>query len=154
HQSNLFAWLSRGLPGAWQLQHRRVLTFAKICNQHDLSVGELQRIMVRCQPIEIDLAEAGDLVGRFSGEQEPGFAFDFFFVCKFRPGQQTDSYARLTGITEAARDRIWKLCRYKLVTDLGGSGPNVVKTVVTHRTPPVVQTQAAPLSTRDHSRAA
>jgi hypothetical protein len=29
------------------------------------------------------------------------------------------------------------LCRYQFVADLGGPGRNIVKTVVTHRTPPV-----------------
>src|SRR5262249_28299280 len=134
-----FAWLSRGLPGARQLQYRRVLTLAKICNQHDLPVGELQRIMVR-QPMEIHLPEAGDLVGRLSARQEPErtFALDLFLECKFCPREQTDGYVRVARVRKAARDRTWKLCRYKLVADLGGSGRNMVKTVVTHRTPPVV----------------
>src|SRR5262244_1216056 len=96
--------------------------------------------MVRRRPIEIDLAEAGDLVGRLSGRQEPDrtIALDLFFECKFRPREQTDGHARLARVRKAARDRIWKLCRYNHVADLGGSGPNAVKTVVTHRTPPVV----------------
>jgi hypothetical protein len=59
----LFARLSRGPPGARQLQHRRVLTLAKIRHQHDLPIGELQRIMMRRGPIEVDLAEASHLVG-------------------------------------------------------------------------------------------
>src|SRR5262249_3509575 len=150
---HLFAWLSRGLPRARQLQHCRVLTHPKICNQHDLSVGELQRIMVR-QPSEIHLAEASHLVRQFSGEQEPAFAFDLFFECKFRPREQTDGHTRLARVRKAARDRTWKLCRYKLVADLGGSGPYVVKTVVAHRTPPVVHNLGGAPQHSDRSRAA
>jgi hypothetical protein len=30
----------------WQLQHGRVLTFAQVCQEHDLAVGELQGIMM------------------------------------------------------------------------------------------------------------
>src|SRR5262249_6171697 len=94
--------------------------------------------MVR-QPMEIHLPEAGDLVGRLSGRQElEPSALDLFFECKFRPREQTDGHTRLARVRKAARDRTWKLCRYKLVVDLGGSGPNVGKTVVAHRTPPVV----------------
>src|SRR5262249_24261217 len=128
-----------GLPGGRQVEDRQVLTLAKICNQHDLPVGELQRIMVRRRPMEIHLPEAGDLVGRLSGRQEPErtIALDLFFECKFRPREQTDGHPRLARVRKAARDRIWKVCRYKRVADLGGSGRNVVKTVVTHRTPPV-----------------
>src|SRR5262249_12206516 len=119
-------------------------------------VGELQRIMVRRRPIEIDLAEAGDLVGRFSGRQEPErtYALDLFFECKFRPRQQTDGHARLARVRKAASDRIWKLRRYKLVADLGGSGRNMVKTVVTHRTPPFVHNLRGGHKHSDRSRAA
>jgi hypothetical protein len=94
---------------------------------------------MHCRVLEVDLAEASHFVREFPGgqEREPSVAFDFFFECKFCARQQADGNARLPGITEAARDRISKMCRYKLVTDLGGSGRNVVKTVVTHRTPPV-----------------
>ena len=130
---HLFAGLSRGPPGARQLQHRRVLTLAKISDQHDASVRELERIVVHRPVIEVDLPEASHLVRQSPGgqEREPSVAFDFFFECKFCPRQQTDGNAPLTGITEAAGDRIWKICRYKLVTDLGGSGRNGVKTIVT-----------------------
>jgi hypothetical protein len=51
----LFAGLSRGPPGARQLQHRRVLTLAEISDKHDLSIRELERIVVHCPVIEVDL---------------------------------------------------------------------------------------------------
>jgi hypothetical protein len=78
-------------------------------------------------------------VGRFPGGQETerGIAFDFFFECKFGPWQQTDSHARLGRIRKAPRYRIGKLGRDQPVPDSCGSGRYVVKTVVTHRTPPV-----------------
>src|SRR4030095_8784707 len=138
---HLFAWLGRGPPAARQLQHRCMLTLPKAGNQHDLPVGELQRIVVRQPLIEVHLPEAGDLVARHSGLPHPGRreASDVFFECKLCTREQTDGYAGLAWIRKAARDRISKECRYKLVTDFGWSGRNVVKTVVTHRTPPVVQ---------------
>jgi hypothetical protein len=137
------------------LQHRRVLTLAKISDQHNLSIRKLKRIVVYRPVIEVDLAEASHLVRQFPGGQEPerSVAFDLFFECKFRPRQQTDSYARLTGIAEAARNGIGKLCRYKLVTDLGDSGRNGMKTVVTHRTTPFVHNLGGAPQHSDHSRA-
>src|SRR5262249_21130830 len=147
---HLFVWLSREPPGARQLQHHRVLTLAEISDQHDFSIRELERIVVHRAVIEVDLAEASHLVRQFPGGQEVErrVAFNFSFECKFRSRQQTDSYVRLTGITEAACDRIWKICSYELVTDLGGSGRNGVKTIVTHQTTPFVHNPAEPLSTR------
>jgi hypothetical protein len=148
------AGFSRGPPGARQLQHRRVLTLAKISDQHDLSIRELERIVVHRPVIEVDLAEASHLVRQSPGGQkrEPSVAFDFFFECKFCPRQQTDGNAPLTGITEAAGDRIWKICRYKLVTDLGGSGRNGVKTIVTHRTTPFVHNPGGAPQHLDYNR--
>ena len=149
-----FPLLHRRLAGARQLQHRRVLTLGEISDQHDLSIRELERIVVHRPVIEVDLAEASHLVRQLPGRQEPerSVAFNFFFECKFRSRQQTDSYVRLTGITEAARDRIWKLCRYQFVADLGGSGRNIVKTVVTHRTTPFVHNPGGAPQHSDYSR--
>jgi hypothetical protein len=48
--------------GCWQLQHSRVLTLAQLCQQHDLPVGELQRIMMGVGPIVVDLPEPSHLV--------------------------------------------------------------------------------------------
>src|SRR5215813_11427533 len=109
----LLALLIRRPASAGQLQHCRVLALTKISNQHDLPVRELQRIMMRCRPIEIHLPETGNFVSRLPGGQEPerSIAFDLFLECKFRPGEQTDGYARLARIRETARDGIWKLCR-------------------------------------------
>jgi hypothetical protein len=51
---HLFSGLSRGPPGARQLQHRRVLTLAEISDQHDLSIRELERIVVHCRVLEVE----------------------------------------------------------------------------------------------------
>ena len=106
-----FLFLAGGPSSAWQLQHGCMLAFAQVSDQHDLSIRELQRIVMGRRPIEIDLAEASHFVCRFPGGQEAerSIAFDFFFERKFSPGQKADGYARLTGIAEAARDGIWKL---------------------------------------------
>jgi len=40
-----------------QLQHRRVLTYAQMREQHDLAIGELDGIVVRTWIVQIDLPE-------------------------------------------------------------------------------------------------
>src|SRR5262249_55130522 len=126
-------------PAARQLQDGGLLALTKIGHQHDLSIRELQRIVMRCWTVHVDLPKAGNLVRRFPGRQETerGVAFDLFFECKLGPRKQTYGNARLTWICEAARDGIGELCRDQFVTDLRRSGRYVVETVVTHRTPPV-----------------
>ena len=42
-------------------------------------------------------------------ETERSIALDFLFECELSSWQQAHGYARLSGITEAARDGIWKL---------------------------------------------
>ena len=44
--------------GAWQLQYGCLLALAKVGDQHNLSIRELERIMMRRRPIEVDLSEA------------------------------------------------------------------------------------------------
>src|SRR5262245_34627914 len=94
---------------------------------------------MRRRTIHVDLPEACNLVSRFPGGQETerGIALDLSFECKLCPGKETHGNARLTGICEAARDGIGELCRNQFVTDLRWPGRYIVKTVVTHRTPPV-----------------
>jgi hypothetical protein len=43
-----------------KLQHDRALAFAKMREQHDLSVGKFQRIMVRARLVHVHLPESGD----------------------------------------------------------------------------------------------
>src|SRR5262245_32634148 len=97
--------------GAWQLQHGCLLALAKVGDQHDLSIRELERIMIRRRLSEVGLSEASHFVRCFPGGQETerSIALDFFFECQLSPWQQAHGYARLTGITEAARNGIWKL---------------------------------------------
>jgi hypothetical protein len=45
-----------------QLKHRRVLTLAEVCDQGDLAVEELERVVMRGRLVEIDLPEARDLL--------------------------------------------------------------------------------------------
>jgi hypothetical protein len=99
-----------------------VLTLTEISNQHDLSIRELERIVVHFRVLEVDLAEASHFVRQFPGGQkrEPSVAFDFFFEYKFCPWQQADGYARLPGITEAALMDLGKCVVTSLSPTLAG----------------------------------
>jgi len=55
-----FRWGWRGVRG--QLQHRRALTHAQMREQHDLAVGELNRIVMRAWIIHVDLPEPSNPV--------------------------------------------------------------------------------------------
>lgn len=120
--------------GARKLQHRGALAFTEIRYQDDLAIRKLQGVVMGRRPVKIDLPKPRDLVHRFPRRQEAErcIALDLLFECQFGSGQQANGNTRLGGISKAARDGIGKLCRYQLVTDLGGPGRNIMKTIVTH----------------------
>jgi hypothetical protein len=43
------------LAGIRQLQHGRALTFGEIGHQHNVTIGEFQRVVMRGRLVEIDL---------------------------------------------------------------------------------------------------
>ena len=47
--------LARRLAGIRQLQHGRALTFGEIGHQHNVTIGEFQRVVMRGRLVEIDL---------------------------------------------------------------------------------------------------
>jgi len=56
-----------------QLQNRRLLAFAQARHQHDLAVGELERIVMRARVLLVDVAETCDaLAGLALGEEAEG----------------------------------------------------------------------------------
>ena len=55
-------YLSRRLGLRRQLQHRRVLTLVQPGEQHDLPVGELQRVVMRVWLLQLDLPESSYLL--------------------------------------------------------------------------------------------
>ena len=57
-----------------KLQHDRALAFAKMREQHDLSVGKFQRIMVRARLVHVHLPESGDRVRQRPGPPEQKLA--------------------------------------------------------------------------------
>jgi hypothetical protein len=63
-------------------------------------------------------------------------AFDFPFERQFGAGKQAYRHVRFSDRREATRAGVAEACRYKFVSDLGGPGRDVVKTVIAHRRSP------------------
>src|SRR5712691_5878875 len=125
----------RTLSGG-QLQDGRALAFAQAREQHDLPVGEFQRIVVNAWLIEIDLPEARDALPDLPGRKnaERGLAFDIALECDLGAGQQAHRHVRFSNFREAAGDRVAELGRYQLVFDFRRSCCDMMEAVVTHRT--------------------
>ena len=88
-----------------KLQHDRALAFAKMREQHDLSVGKFQRIMVRARLVHVHLPESGDPVRQRPGPPEQKLeagemTLDLFLKNDLGARKEADGYRR----TEAAPD--------------------------------------------------
>jgi hypothetical protein len=98
-----------------QLQYRRSLTFAQMCQQDDFSVRKLKGVMMTVWLAPIDLLELGHPVPEAAGEEERSFASYLALKGEFGARKQTNSYARVIYGSKTARDRVVKTRRYELV---------------------------------------
>jgi hypothetical protein len=108
------------------LQYGRALALTQAREQHHLSIGEFQCIMMDCNVVYVELSEACEPLPKiFTWENaSPPFAFDIIVECDLGPRQQTDRYIWLTDGSEAAGDGIVEPSRHQLVLDLGRPGSN------------------------------
>jgi hypothetical protein len=93
-----------------------------MCQQDDLSVRELKRVVMTVQLTHVDLLEPGYPVPEPAREDDPGFASNLFFKGKLGPWEQTNSYLRVVDRSKTARDGVGKTRRYELVAYLRRAG--------------------------------
>jgi hypothetical protein len=83
-----------------------------MCQQDDLSVRELKRVVMTVRITAVDLTETGYLVAERAGKDEPGFASYLVLKGKLGARKQTNSYLRIVHRGKTARDRVVKTRRY------------------------------------------
>jgi hypothetical protein len=96
-----------------QLQYRRSLTFAQMCQQDDFSVRELKGVMMTVRLTPVDLLELGHPVPETARKDEPSFASYLVLEGKFGARKQTNSYAWVIYGSKTARDGVVKSRRYQ-----------------------------------------
>ena len=118
------------------MQDFRALAFAQSREQHDLTAGEFQRVVMNVRLVVIDLTEPRHFLPDFSVREEGAERRVVFHVALERElgaRKQAHRHVRVVAGGEAAGDRIVEFRRYEFVADLGGPGCDVLQTVVTHR---------------------
>src|SRR6266851_2333530 len=122
-----------------QLQHCRMLTYAEMREQHDLSIGELKGIMVRTRIVQVDLPEPRHLVVDLplallekAQLKSRNLSLDLAFERDLGAGKKAHRNLGFSNRREPVRGGIPKLRCDQLVSDLRGSGRNIVQTVVAH----------------------
>ena len=118
-----------------QLQHGRVLTFAQPGKLHDLTIGELQGVMMHAGLLQVDPPKSSYL--RTDQLLAPDdiknmLAFDFLRKCYLRSRKEAHCYGWLFDRCEPTSERVFELRRHQLVSDLCRSGCNEIQTVVAH----------------------
>jgi hypothetical protein len=105
-----------------------MLTYAQVGKQHDLAVGELNRIVVRTWIIQVDLPEPPNPVldvPRFLPEktQEKSglFSLDLAFERNLGTREKAHGHFWFSNRGESVGRRVPKLRRNQLVPDLGRS---------------------------------
>src|SRR5581483_8307230 len=90
---------SRRASGSRHLQHGSGLTFAQPRQQHDLPVGELERVVMRRRTVQIDLTKArqalADLLVRQQTDCEVRLAFDILVERDLSAREQTYGSLRI-----------------------------------------------------------
>ena len=92
--------------GLWKLQHRCSLTPAQACQQNDLPVWKLKRVVMTVRQICVDLAETGYVVTKRARKDKAGFAPYVFFKGKLGARKQANSYRWVVHRGKPTRDRV------------------------------------------------
>jgi hypothetical protein len=86
-----------------------------MCQQNDLSVRELKRVVMTVRVTPVDLAETGHLVRERAAKNEPDFASHLVLKGKLGARNQTNSQIRIFHRGKTARGRLGETRRYQLV---------------------------------------
>jgi hypothetical protein len=109
-----------------------VLTLTQVCEQHDLTIRELERIVVRARVFPVDLAKASDPVDDPLGLLENAElksrwdTLDFGIESHFGTGNEAHGDVGLTHRAKSPRRGIPKFSRYQLVSNFRRPGLNTV----------------------------
>ena len=111
--------MNSGTPIDWQLQHGRVLTFAQMSQQHDLAIGELQRIMMDLRLVLVDLPESSHLVSNLAQwlPKTDGLILHVLLEGEFGAGKQAYGHMPLSDSGETIREPL-EPSRYQRLADL------------------------------------
>src|SRR5262249_14116100 len=113
-----------------QLQHRRVLPFGQVCQQHDLPIRKFEGVVVRTWIVHVDLPKAGDPVsdGLLPEDQlKSGWnALDLLVERDLGPRQEAHGHLGVADGAESTRGGVPEFCGYQLVFDLRWSRSDTV----------------------------
>jgi hypothetical protein len=112
-----------------------VLTFVEPGEQHDLPVGELQRVMMRVWLLHLDLPKSSYLLpDEFLAPEDLKnmLALHFPLERDLRTGKKKHGYMGFSDGGEATSERVIELRCHKSVSNFRRAGRDEMQTVVAH----------------------
>ena len=107
-----------------QLQHRSVLPLVEPIDQHDLTIREFKRVVVRIRLVHIHLTKTSQPLPDVAIGKK--VIFDIFLEGQFGPRKKAHRDIRLPNRGETTGDGVFEPCRYQLVAGFRWSGRNEV----------------------------
>ena len=130
-------YVGRRLRLRGQLQHACMLTYAKMCKQYDLAIGELKGIMVHVRIVQVDLPKPCHRVTDVlrspleKGQpKSPNLTLDLLLERNLCARKKAHGHLRFSNRGKPACRGTPKFRCDQLVADLCRSGRNIVQTVV------------------------
>src|SRR5262245_39146939 len=114
-----------------------VLPFIEPRQQHDVAVGELERVMIDVKRALVDLAKDRNGVAGIGSKHEGGVILDWFFERQFGARKYADSHRTILRRGESSRARTEVVCD-EFFAHLGWACLHRGQTVVAHKGTPHV----------------
>src|SRR5262245_22967227 len=123
---------------------RCTLPFTEPAPQHDLAIGELERVMIDVKRALVDLAKDRNGVAGIGSKHEGGVILDWLLERQFGTRKYADSHRTILRRGKSSRAGAEVVCD-EFFADFGWACSHTVQTVVAHikdllsRKPPIVQ---------------
>src|SRR6516164_4842350 len=117
-----------------ELQHGSSLAGDQPSDLYNLAVRKFKRVVMNVRIVHINLPKPCDPViyTRLSEQVQGAVVLEVTVKHQLRAGKEADRHLGFANAGEAAGDRIRKISRYQLISDLSGARGDKMQTVIAH----------------------
>jgi hypothetical protein len=123
--------LGSGLGLRGEREHNCVLPFIEPSQQHDLAIGELERVMIGVKHAFVDLAKDRNGVVGIGTKDEGGLILDWRLEREFGTRKYADSHRTILRRDESSCAGAEVVCD-EFFADFGWACSHIVQTIVAH----------------------
>src|SRR6516225_3098425 len=123
--------LGSGLGLRWKREDSCLLPFAEPRQQHDVAIGELERVMIHLKHALVDLAKDRNGVAGMGTKHEGGFILDWCLEREFGTRKYADSHRAILRRGKSSCAGAEVMCD-EFFANFGWACSHTVQTVVAH----------------------